>query len=83
MLTVSQGPGLFSHPPLLKWPAVLSKRGIFGACDSGCRLLVSTHSRKFQRPRYLTCKKRERTRQGSDATVDTEPFFPILYVWMY
>ena len=84
VLTCLSGSGaIFTSSSLLKWPAVLSKRGIFGACDSGCRLLVSTHSRKFQRPRYLTCKKRERTWRGSDATVDTEPFFPILYVRMY
>ena len=72
MLACLSGSGaLFTSSSLLKWPAMLSKRGIFRACGSRCRLLISTHSRKFQRPRYLTCKKRERIWQESDATVDT------------
>lgn len=82
MLTcLSRSGALFTSSSLLQWPVILSERGIYGACGSRCRLLVSTHSRKFQRPRYLTCKERERIRQESDATVDT--FFPILYARMY
>lgn len=46
------------------FPIFLSAQLARGACKGECLrniwLLVSAHSRKFQRLRYLTCKKRER-----------------------
>lgn len=50
----------FPSSSLCNWPVVLSRSGVFEAFVSGWGLLISAHSRKFQRLRYLICKKREK-----------------------
>lgn len=65
MPTCCTGTGApFPSSSLLKRPGMLSGRGAFEACGSGCTVLISAHSRKFQRLKCLICEKREGYSEG-------------------